>query len=380
MKTPRTTAMLSNVAMKARADRVRFTPPSDYFDQVTPTYAEIWFPTGGCFWDTLGHCTMCNYGAPADVNPDAMVRAVEIAAERIAPTTEMLWVSAFNSLQEREVPAEARRRIFDVIAQTPAKMVVTETHPASVRGNVLKACLEQLDGRGLGIELGVETMDEYVRYTCVNKPYSNTLLSKAVNTIHEAGALAWANLLLGITFLDADEVRADMVRSIHAAADLGFDRMMLFPNHVKPHTVAHLLASGERYTAPDMWLMRDVLAELPEELLAKVYLAWVDLKPHPGAPEIVFEPDPARSELLRERLLEFNWGRDRAVLNDALSLPRPELVVDTDRPPLVDRQLSAYEWLSENHGEPGWWAQNADVVRAELAACYPMSSLATATV
>ena len=54
----------------------------------------------------------------------------------------------------------ARQRIFDVIAQTPAKMVVTETHPASVRAPVLAACLEQLGGRSLGVELGVETMDE----------------------------------------------------------------------------------------------------------------------------------------------------------------------------------------------------------------------------
>jgi uncharacterized Fe-S cluster-containing MiaB family protein len=257
-------------------------------------------------------------------------------------------------------------------------MEVTETHPASVRGNVLTACLDQLGGRGLGVELGVETMDEYVRYTCVNKPYSNTLLEKAVTTIHDAGALAWANLLLGITFLDTDEVLADMVRSVHAAADMGFDRIMLFPNHIKPHTVAHLLAGGRRYEAPDMWLMRDVLATLPDELLAKVYLAWVDLKPHPGAPEIVFEPDPTRTELLRERLLEYNWSRDRAVLREALALPRPEYVVDTDRPPLVDRQLAAYEWLSDNHGEQGWWAENADVVRAELEAGYLTSSLSAA--
>jgi archaeosine synthase beta-subunit len=375
MKMPLTTGLLSGIAVHARSTRPRFSPPESYFTQVTPTYAEIWFPTGGCFWDSLGHCTMCNYGAPEAVEPDAMIRAVELAAGQIAPTTETLWVSAFNSLQEREVPGDARQRIFDIIASTPAKMVVTETHPASVRAPVLTACLEQLGGRSLGVELGVETMDEFVRYACVNKPYTNSLLERAVTTIHETGAYAWANLIVGIPFLDPGEAVADAARSVRDAAGIGFDRIMLFPNHIKKHTVAEMLSLAGMYSAPDLWLLRDVLAELPDDLIGKVYLAWVDVKPHPGAPEIINAPDPEQTARLHSLLMEFNWGRDANVLRRALELPRPQRMVSTGEASLVDRLMAKYQWLCNNHGEPGWWQAHAEQVRRELEAGYASSSL-----
>jgi uncharacterized Fe-S cluster-containing MiaB family protein len=302
-----------------------------------------------------------------------MVRAVQVAAAEIAPTTQTLWVSAFNSLQEREVPGDARHRIFDIIAATPATMVITETHPSTVQAPVLSACISRLGGRTLGVELGVESMDEFVRYACVNKPYTNALLARAVATIHEAGAVAWANLIVGIPFLNAAEVLEDTVRSVHAAAEMGFDRIMLFPNHIKKHTIAHLLAVAGRYNAPDLWLMRDVLAGLPDELVRKVYLAWVDLKPHPGAPEIVFQPDPTRTETLRSLLLEFNWSRDMTVLRRGLALPRPPHDPGAGSASLVDRLLSAYQWLSDNHGGAGWWDAHASEVRNELESGYASS-------
>lgn len=375
MKMPKTTGLLSSIAVHTRSARPRFSPPESYFTQVTPTYAEIWFPTGGCFWDSIGHCTMCNYGAPGEVEPDAMVRAVQVAAAQIAPTTETLWVSAFNSLQDREVPGDARQRIFDIIASTPAKMVVTETHPASVRAPVLTACLEQLGGRSLGVELGVETMDEFVRYACVNKPYTNSLLERAVTTIHSTGAYAWANLIVGIPFLDLDEAVADTVRSVRAADDIGFDRIMLFPNHIKRHTVAELLALAGMYTAPDLWHVRDVLAQLPDDVIGKVYLAWVDVKPHPGAPEIINAPDPEQTARLHSLLMEFNWGRDVSVLRQALELPRPQRAASTAEAGFVGRLMAKYQWLCDHHGEPGWWQTHADEVRHELESGYTSSLL-----
>jgi hypothetical protein len=51
---PRTTSLLSQIATAVRADRKRFTPPESHFELVTPTYAEVWFPTGGCIWDDPG--------------------------------------------------------------------------------------------------------------------------------------------------------------------------------------------------------------------------------------------------------------------------------------------------------------------------------------
>jgi archaeosine synthase beta-subunit len=369
MRMPRTTSFLTALNHRARAGRAPFTQPDSYFQQETPTYAEIWFPSSGCIWDKLGHCTTCNYGMPTPVDPQATVRAVEIALAGIAPTTELLWISAFDSLQEREVPAEARRRVFDLVAQSPARTVVTETHPASVRAEVVAEVVAALGDRTLGVELGTETMDEFVRYACLNKPFSNALLERAVTTVHAQGARAWCNLIVGIPFLTRDEVVDGTVESIRAAFALGFDEVVLFPNHVKEYTIAHWLAQAGRYTPPDLWYLRDVLAEVPADLLAHVNLAWLDLKPHPGAANVEFEPSRLATERLREILDDFNLGRNPSALAEAFLLAEPaRQQIDQPQGDLISRLGSGYRWLAETHGESGWWQANGVEIMAELRA------------
>jgi radical SAM enzyme (TIGR01210 family) len=370
VRMPHVTSLLSGISMAARARRVRFTPVESYFSQVTDRYAEVWFPSSGCPWDAIGHCTTCNYGAPAAVGTDAMVRAVELAAAELLPTTEVLWVSAFDSLHEREVPAEARRRIFEILATTPARTILTEAHPASVRPAALAECVELLQGRTLGVQLGVETMDEFVRYACVNKPFSNSTLERAVRTLHAAGATAWANLIVGIPFLSRHEVVSGTVKSIRDTAAFGFDQIVLFPNHVKEHTVAHIMATAGRYQPPDLWVMRDVLAGVPGDLNDRVYLAWLELKPHPGAPRTAFAQDRAATAKLRELLHKFNTGRDRDALRAAIELPDDRPATPDPSLNLVERLISEYQWLADQHWELGWWEKHAAEVKAELEAGY----------
>jgi radical SAM enzyme (TIGR01210 family) len=369
MRLPQTTSLLSGINMSARSGRERFTPPETYFEQVTDTYAEVWFPTGGCIWDAIGHCTTCNYGAPAPVAPDSMVHAVEVAVAALAPTTETLWVSAFDTLQNREVPADARRRIFEVLARSPARTVITETHPASVRSERVAECVELLDGRQFAVQLGVETMAEFVRYTCVNKPFSQSQLARAVRTLHDHGAEAWANLIVGIPFLTHDEVVEGTARSVRDAVRFGFDNVVLFPNHVKEYTIAYLLADAGRYHPPNLWDMRDVLARVPDDMVGKVHMAWVELKPHPGAAAVFHEPTRQATERLRAHLEAFNLHRDRDALTAALALDRPDPVADDSaEPDLVPRLLGHYRWLADHHGTAGWWTDHGAEIEAELTA------------
>ena len=369
MRTPCTTRLLTSLNRKARADRKPFEQPDSYYHQVTDTYAEVWFPTSGCIWDKLGHCTTCNYGSPVPVDIATTVRAVEIALQNLAPTTELLWISAFDSLQEREVPAAARRRIFELVGRSRVRTVVTETHPASVRAESVAEIVEALGDRTFGVELGAETMDEFVRYACLNKPFSNTQLARAVSTVHEQGARAWCNLIVGIPFLTRNQVITGSIQSVRDAFALGFDEVVLFPNHVKEHTLAFWLARADRYTPPDLWYLRDVLAGLPTELLGHVHLAWLDLKPHPGAADVAFEPSQAAAGRLRAVLDRFNTGRDPSVLTEAFALTEPARHEAADEEEdLVARLGSDFAWLAQTYGERDWWQTNGPAVMAELRA------------
>jgi radical SAM enzyme (TIGR01210 family) len=327
-------------------------------------------------WDKLGHCTTCNYGSPVPVDTYATVQAVRIAMQNIAPTTDLLWISAFDSLQEREVPAAARRQIFELVAQSPVKTVLTETHPASVRAATVAEVVQALGDRSFGVGLGTETMDEFVRYVCLNKPFSNTQLARAVTTIHEQGAQAWCNLIVGIPFLTRDEVIRGSIDSVQRAFDLGFDEIVLFPNHVKEYTLAYWLAQSDRYTAPDLWYLRDVLAGTPTEALRHVHLAWLDLKPHPGAAKVGFEPAQVATERLRSILDRFNVDQNPSTLDEAFRLDEPAQHTlegaDTD---IVTRLGSNFAWLAETYEESGWWQANGAEIMAELQKGFQSSSI-----
>lgn len=367
--------LLSLTALQAREKRKRFQPPASFFQQTTPGYAEIWFPTGGCPWDALGHCTTCNYGAPDTVAPDQMVRAVEAALAEIGPETELLWVSAFDTLHSREVPPEARREIFRLLGSSPARTVITEAHPASVKADAVAECVKLLNGRRLVIQLGVETMDEFVRFACVNKPFTNARLQRAVDTIRDAGAETWANLLVGIPFLSRAEVVAGAAESIDRALETGFGAVVLFPNHVKEHTITQTLAEARRYEPPDLWVLRDVLDRVPEELYPRVHFAWLELKDHPGAADVPLRPVENETQELLRLLERFNMDRDLEALSEALALEHPgrPSAVGTEDP--GERLTDHYRWLAERYAGAEWWQRHEQEVSEEIATGLAGSSL-----
>jgi radical SAM enzyme (TIGR01210 family) len=373
VRVPNATRLLSTIAIDARSTRKDMEVPDSYFTQVTATYAEIWFPSAGCPFDALGHCTMCNYGKGPEVSPEQMYTAVERAVEGLAPSTEIVWVSAFNTLFEKEVPAEARRRIFEALAKTGVKQVLTETHPASVRMAVISEVVKILGDCAFSVQLGVETMDEFVRYVCVNKPFNNAVLSRAVDTIHRAGGTVYANLLAGIPFLSEQEVVDDMAWSIEASIDLGCDSIVLFPNYVKENTVAALLAAAGRYEPPDLWTMRDIIAAIPREHWDRVYFGWLQVKEHPGAPRVLCQGDPGPSERLLELLRAFNDDRDPGALAEALTIPAPREIAVSGDPPLPERILDGYRWLADTY-LPSWWDGHGDATTAEVTEAFECSS------
>ncbi|MFI7003456.1 hypothetical protein [Nocardia sp. NPDC050175] len=364
MRMPLTTSLLSRVAVGIRSNRREYIPPAGYLNQVTPQYAEAWFPTKGCFWDAMGHCTTCNYGVSVEVSPDQMVRAAEIAVDSLAPSTRTLWISAFDTLHDREVPPATRREIFAVLARSPVDTILTEAHPASVRSEKVQECVELLDGRTFGIQLGVETMDEFIRYACVNKPYSNTLLARAVDVIHDSDAVAYANLIAGIPFLTEREVVAQTALSVRQAISIGFDQIVLFPNHVKEHTIAFALAESNRYSPPDLWTIRDVLAAV-SDLVSEIHLAWLDLKPHPGAAEVSFEPSRVSTKRLYDLLNQFDHSRSYEPLQEAFDLIRPHTQECTETS-LKSRLLDGYQWLARTFGHDHWWVENEDKIAVEI--------------
>jgi hypothetical protein len=93
----------------------------------------------------------------------------------------------------------------------------------------------------------------------------------------------------------------------------------------------------------------------------------LDLKPHPGAAKVEFEPSQKDLKRLHEILDAFNLGREPAVLAEAFTLAGPgRHGDDMAASDLVTRLSSGYQWLSDTYGERGWWQANGPQIIAEL--------------
>lgn len=372
MRIAQTTQLLSTIARAVRQKRPKFTAPRSFFIEQYPGYAEIWFPSGGCPWDKLGHCTMCNYGDPVEPDTQHMYQAVDEALTALGPRLQEVWVSAYNSLDTREVPRSVRERIFQRVASSPASLVITETHPASVQRDVIAECVEILEGKTFAIQLGVETMDEFVRIFCLNKPYFNSLLHRAIVTIHDAGAQVYANILVGTPFLAPREAILDAAASVRMAIRAGADRVILFPNYVKEHTVAEVLASGGHYKPVGLWGIKEVVAATQPFDWPRLGFAWIDLKDHPGAPAVLSGDGAKRDRQLHDLLYRFNSSYDPTLLQEVVALDSPQSGNLKSQPdePLPSRLARIYEWLTTNCVSAELWAQNSSAVLQEMEAAW----------
>ncbi len=361
---------LNRVARRLRKGQPPFDPPKVSFEQRGNTYAEIWFPTNGCRWNKQGYCTTCNFGQPTKVAPAQMVEAVRLALDALSESMpETLCVTSFNMLDETEVPANIRREIFGMLGKTSARRILTESHPDSVRGPAVRECVDLLNGRAFGIEMGIESMNDFVRRCCINKNFTRNRIQEVVHTCHDSGATALANVLLGAPFLSHAESVDDTCQSIVLGADMGIDEFVLFPNHVKPYTVVEWLHRHGLYRPPSLWQLVAVLAGIEPELRNRVNLAWVSSKDHPGAgtglaPSIE-GPDP---ELVVETLLDYDNSRDAGVLQwlfdraKSMQSTIEHLQTPAELRALPERVVHGYEQIGRAVLGNTWWDSHGTAV------------------
>lgn len=304
------------VGQKLRQGRAYFNPPDWSAYTRGSHFASIWFPSGGCVWDAQGYCTMCNYGRSKRVSPDRMIASVEKALSSLTIEPTILWVGAYNMFDEREVPAEARRAIFAMLAKTSATEIITETHPDSVSEHVVRECKEILGGDRLGIEVGIESTNALVRNWCINKDFDQEQMRTCIERIHAGGARCYANLLLGAPFLSSKEAVDDVLHSVIEGAGLGIDYFVILPNHIKPHTLVAWLHARQLYTQPSLWALIEVLQRLQPELLARVFTSWVESEDVPGksSEEVVPRFEDEDSELPLSYLRRFTIEHDMSAL------------------------------------------------------------------
>lgn len=265
------------VALRARRPRAAAGPP--YSLWCAPgegrAYHFVWFRTRGCTFDLGGQCTMCDYGTSTEQSPDEMVSAVRAALAQLSPVPRVLLVSPSGSIfDDREVAPAARRAIFGLVRGVRCRLYICETRPEFVSEDKLREFRQILDDRPVAIEMGLESSDPWVLRHCVNKSMRLEQYLSALALARGNRIRTYANVLLGAPFLSETEAIDDAERTVRWALDVGTDRCVLFPVHVKPWTIVHRVWERALYSPPSLWSLVEVLRRLGPGLARRVNVSW----------------------------------------------------------------------------------------------------------
>ena len=315
---------LSLLGRKFRQERPLFFPPDVSVRDYGAAYAEIWFPSGGCHYDALGQCTMCNYGRSRKVTDETMIAAVRSGLTQLKCIPKILWVSAFNVLDDNEVSPTARQGIFKLLGNTSVERVIFETHPLTVSAEKIRDVQKQLQGKSLGIEIGVESMSDFVRKWCINKQLTSSELETAIRVILDCNALPYINLLLGAPFLTVNERQQDVLQSTDKLIELGVKHICVFPNHIKQFTVIEQLNILGRYEPVSLWALVEIITNAAVPIRDCLYYAWFTDVSHPGKPVSI---PPLTSQDVHSKVISlldsFLVTRNNSIISELRSLRSP---------------------------------------------------------
>jgi radical SAM enzyme (TIGR01210 family) len=264
-------------------------------------------------------------------------------------------------LHDKEVPPAVRRKIFALVAQTDCKRLYSETHPTTVTPKAMAECVGWLPGKTFVIELGAESMDDFVRKWCIHKDFDTEELQRAVRVAHAAGAQCALNLMVGAAFLAEREAIDYGVSSARRALEIGADSVVLFACRVKEHTLIGWLHDRGLYAPPSLLCLAEVILALRPEERDRLNISWVTSKPHPGRPvDLQPEVHHTDAEEVYEAFRRFDQDRDvsglEALRSDPVYARWLEGLAEPLRP-LVDRIEAVFDVIGENLLPSGWWTE-----------------------
>lgn len=237
---------------------------------------DIWFMSKGCYHDSRGGCTMCNYGKSSGIvcQEQILNQIRQLISCLPGQFEDFLLTPSGSILDDKEVPEEFRDKLFTEIESVRTKRFIVETRADTVTKERL-ACFDRLKRRmECYIEIGLECSDNWILKHCINKGITIQEFQRAVSLIHEAGLKATANVGVGIPFLQEKASIVYGVQTVRDALSWGADSIVLFPYHVKQGTVLRDMERMGMYQCVSMWSLIEVLKQVDEDWLDRVQISW----------------------------------------------------------------------------------------------------------
>jgi radical SAM enzyme (TIGR01210 family) len=211
---------------------------------------------------------MCSYildGASKTVPAENLVAQFQDAMTSLEGLESPISVKVYTSgsfLDSDEVPLKARSEILRVIAEDKrVNQVVLESRPEYVTDESTATLREILDDRDIEIGIGLESIDDGVRYLCINKGFSLAEFEDALKTgaVHDIGTRAY--VLIKPPFLTERDALLDSTQTIIDAAKMGAKTVSVNPVNVQKYTLVERMWSRGAYRPPWLWTVIEALTQ-----------------------------------------------------------------------------------------------------------------------
>ena len=209
--------------------------------------------TNGCAWAKKGGCTMCGYRSASlrEVTVEDLMCQVDQAMERYDNEQFVKIYTSGSFLDENEIPKEVRERIFKEFGSI--ERLLFESRPEFVSEDLLKDI-----PKNVTIALGMESTDNDVLGTCINKGFTIEDTERAGTAIKGAGLMVRSYLLLKPPYMKESDAISDAICSVRSA-DRFSDEISINPINVQKATTVERLWKRGEYRPPWIWSLIEVM-------------------------------------------------------------------------------------------------------------------------
>jgi len=267
---------------------------------------------GGCFM--CGHLAGSSRGQPV---PTLKIKQQFDGAVALYDFQEYPLLCLYNGgsfLNEKEIPAEARRYIFKKVNSLPhIKRFTIEARVEHVTNDILEEIQTLLPDTIVEIGVGLESSNPLVRNVILNKGTANEDYHQLKEKFQGRSNIKLLNyVLIKPPFLTEAEAIADAVSTIRFAWEMGAEIVYLEPVSIQDFTMVYWLWKNGYYRTPWIWSVFEIIKQT-YHLGIQLRIGGFEFFPRPRA---FVSNCPACDAKMIEKTKTFNMTNDLRGLQD----------------------------------------------------------------
>lgn len=302
-----------DVSRVARPTDIR----EEYFNGVNYKRAVMFLQSNGCEWalKSANGCTMCGHLArqtrdEKTISCEDYINQFTSEFNKINFEKYPLF-NLYNNgsfFNDNEIPSDARKVMLEKVSKNPyIKMLVLETRPEFVTQEKMDEVADILKGKHVEIAIGLEAVDDSVRYACLNKGFSLKCYDEAAKIITKKLHLR-TYVMLKPPFLSERESISQAVRTVKHAFKAGSTTVSLEACTIQDYTLIQYLSDREIYKTAWLWSIIEVVKR--SQGLGKFIVGMFQFFPSPS--RVPYNCDRCSNKVM-EALKEYNRTLDKNV-------------------------------------------------------------------